>query len=115
MRRRSELCSFRFEDLVLNPNGKFGIRLNHSKTNQFGMGKLQPISKELHELIKDWEEVAIDGHILRGVKPSSDSTQKLSPGSVSIIFKILNRKQDSLLNYNCRGILFKSAGHSIYY
>lgn len=89
MRRRSEMCSFRFEDLVLNPNGKVGIRLNYSKTDQFGAGKLIPISKGLHELINDWKQIAIDGHILRGIKPNGALTQKLSPGSISIILQNL--------------------------
>ena len=89
MRRRSELCSFRFEDLVLHPNGKVGIRLNYSKTDQFGAGKLLPISKGLHELINDWQKIAIDGHILRGVKPNGALTPKLSPGSINIILRNL--------------------------
>ena len=89
MRRRSELCSFRFEDLVLHPSGKVGIRLNYSKTDQFGTGKLLPISKGLHELINDWKQIAIDGHILRGIKPNGALTQKLSPGSINLILQDL--------------------------
>ena len=89
MRRRSELCSFRFEDLVLHPNGKVAIKLNYSKTDQLGAGKLLPISKRLHELIKDWRQIAIDGYILRGIKPNGALTQKLSPGSVNIILRNL--------------------------
>ena len=89
MRRRSELCSFRFDDLVLHPSGKVAIRLNYSKTDQFGAGKLLPISKGLHELINDWKLIAIDGHILRGIKPNGALTQKLSPGSISIILRNL--------------------------
>ena len=89
MRRRSELCSFRFKDLVMHPSGKAGIRLNYSKTDQFGAGKLLPISKGLHELINDWKQIAINGHILRGIKPNGTLTQKLSPGSISIILRNL--------------------------
>ena len=89
MRRRSELCSFCFKDLVLHPSGKVAIRLNYSKTDQFGTGKLLSISKRLHELINDWQQVAIDGHILRGIKPNGALTQKPSPGSVSIILRNL--------------------------
>ena len=89
MRRRSELCSFRFKDLVMHPSGKAGIRLNYSKTDQFGAGKLLPISKELHELINDWKKIANDGHILRGIKLNGGLTQKLSPGSISIILRNL--------------------------
>ena len=89
MRRRSELCSFCFEDLVLHPCGKVAIKLNYSKTDQFGAGKLLPISKGLHELINDWKQIAIDGHILRGVKPNGTLTPKLSPGSVNIVLRNL--------------------------
>ena len=89
MRRRSELCSFRFDDLVLHPSGKVAIKLNYSKTDQFGAGKLLPISKGLHELINDWKQIAIDGHILRGIKPNDALTQKLSPGSINIILRNL--------------------------
>ena len=89
MRRRSELCSFRFEDMALHQNGRVGIRLNYSKTDQFGVGRLIPISKGLYELINDWKQIAIDGHILRGLKPNGALTQKLSPGSISIILQNL--------------------------
>ena len=89
MRRRSELCSFRFEDLLLHPNGKVAIRLYYSKTGQFGAGKLLPISKGLHHPINNWRQIVIDGHILRGIKPNGAPTQKLSPGSVNIILRNL--------------------------
>ena len=56
MRRRSELCAFKFEDIDQGPNGKPVIRLNFSKTDQYGSGKLLPISKELAELIFKWED-----------------------------------------------------------
>ena len=89
MRRRSELCSFRFKDLVLHPSGKVAIRLNYSKTDQFGAGKLLSISKGLHELINDWKKIANDGHILRGIKLNGALTPKLSPGSINIILQNL--------------------------
>ena len=83
------MCSFRFEDVIQYPNGKIGIKLNYSKTDQFGAGKLLPISKGLHELINDWKQIAIDGHILRGIKPNGALNQKLSPGSINIILRNL--------------------------
>ena len=89
MRRRSELCSFRFEDVIEHPNGKIAIKLNYSKTDQFGYGKLLPISGELCDLIKNWGKVATDGYILRGVKPNGKLSRKLSPGSISIILQNL--------------------------
>ena len=89
MRRRSELCSFCFEDLILHPSGKVAIKLNYSKTDQFGAGKLLLISKGLHELINDWKKIAIDGHILRGIKANGALNKKLSPGSINIILQNL--------------------------
>ena len=43
MRRRSELCNFRFEDIESLPLGRTAIRLRFSKTDQFGEGKLLPV------------------------------------------------------------------------
>ena len=51
MRRRSELCSFKFKDVDQAPNGKPIIRLNFSKTDQYGAGKVLPISEELFNLL----------------------------------------------------------------
>ena len=56
MRRRSELCAFKFEDVDYAPNGKPIIRLNFSKTDQYGTGKVLPISEELLNLIEKWKE-----------------------------------------------------------
>ena len=52
MRRRSELCAFKFDDICQAPNGKPAIRLNFSKTDQFGTGKILPISQELFDLLE---------------------------------------------------------------
>ncbi|TDG12886.1 hypothetical protein E2F43_15120 [Seongchinamella unica] len=56
MRRRSELCSFRFEDMSTLPNGRAALVLRFSKTDQTGVGKLIPISPELVELIEEWRD-----------------------------------------------------------
>ena len=56
MRRRSELCAFKFEDIDCAPNGKPIIKLNFSKTDQFGKGKVLPISEELLTLFGKWKE-----------------------------------------------------------
>ena len=57
MRRRSELCAFKFEDIDRAPNGKPIIRLNFSKTDQYGTGKVLPISEELLDLLEKWKEI----------------------------------------------------------
>lgn len=51
MRRRSELCSFWFEDIEVLSRGRTAIPLRFSKTGQYGEGKLLPISKDLVEAI----------------------------------------------------------------
>ena len=57
MRRRSELCAFKFEDVDCAPNGKPIIRLNFSKTDQYGTGKVLPISEELLMLLEKWKGI----------------------------------------------------------
>ena len=54
MRRRSEICAFRFDDVKTLPNGKHAMLLRKSKTDPFGEGKLIPISDELVEMINHW-------------------------------------------------------------
>jgi len=46
MRRRSEICQFKFEDLQYLSNYKHALLLRHSKTDQYNQGKIIPISKE---------------------------------------------------------------------
>ena len=68
MRRRSELCAFKFEDVRQAPNGKPAIKLNFSKTDQFGTGKILPISQELFDLLEKWRSMVSDeGFILRSI------------------------------------------------
>ena len=68
IRRSAELCNFRFENIEVLHNGKVGIRLVFSKTDQVGRGKLIRISAELHTLLQRWQErVGEGGYILRGV------------------------------------------------
>ena len=58
VRRRSELCNFRFEDIEALPRGRNAIRLRFSKTDQYGEGKLLPISGDLVQAIRDWQTMA---------------------------------------------------------
>ena len=90
MRRRSELCRFRFEDLEVLHNGKTGIRLRFSKTDQLGKGKLIPISPELYQAIIEWgENIGAGGFILRSVNRYGQVGGNLNPASVSRILKSL--------------------------
>jgi site-specific recombinase XerD len=90
MRRRSELCSFKFEDIDCAPNGKSIIKLNFSKTDQYGAGKVLPISEELLNLLEKWNEIVGDeGYILRSVNKHGHIGNNLNPASISTILKTL--------------------------
>ena len=90
MRRRSELCAFKFEDIDRAPNGKPIIRLNFSKTDQYGTGKVVPISEELLNLLEKWKEIVGDkGYILRSINRHGYFGDSLNPASISTILKTL--------------------------
>jgi integrase len=90
MRRRSELCAFEFEDVDSGPNGKPIIRLNFSKTDQYGTGKVLPISEELLGLLNQWKGIAgKQGYILRSINKHGDIGNSLNPASISTILKTL--------------------------
>jgi integrase len=95
MRRRSELCTFKFEDICQAPNGKPAIRLNFSKTDQFGTGKILPISPELFDLLEKWRSMISDeGYILRSISRHGHIGNNLHPASVSTILKGLQGNLD---------------------
>jgi len=88
MRRRSELCAFKFEDIDCAPNGKPIIRLKFSKTDQFGTGKVLPISEELLALLEMWKEIVCsEGYILRSINKHGHIGNSLNPASVSTNLK----------------------------
>ena len=90
MRRRSELCAFKFEDIECALNGKPIIRLNFSKTDQYGAGKVLPISEELLILIERWEAiVSNEGYILRSINKHGHIGNSLNPASINTILKTL--------------------------
>jgi integrase len=92
MRRRSELCAFKFEDIGKGANGKPAIRLNFSKTDQFGAGKILPISQELFDLIEKWRSMISDeGYILRSISRHGHIGESLHPASISTILKALQK------------------------
>jgi len=93
MRRRSELCAFKFEDISNAPSGKPIIKLNFSKTDQYGAGKVLPISKELLTLLNQWKDiVASENYILRSINRHGHIGENLNPASVSTILKGLQHK-----------------------
>jgi len=92
MRRRSELCAFKFEDICQAPNGKPAIKLNFSKTDQFGAGKILPISQELFDLLEKWRSMISDeGYILRSINRHGHFGNNLHPASISTILKALQK------------------------
>ena len=98
MRRRSELSAFKFEDICKGANGKPAIRLNFSKTDQFGTGKILPISQELFDLLEKWRTIISDeGYILRSINRHGHFGNNLHPASVSALLKGLQKamKMDS--------------------
>jgi len=94
MRRRSEICAFMFEDVKILPNGKHALLLRKSKTDQFGEGKLIPISDELIEMINHWQDriKQTDGYILRSFKRDLSVRESLDPAALNKILKTLQRK-----------------------
>ena len=98
MRRRSELCAFRFEDVCQAPNRKPAIKLNFSKTDQFGTGKILPISQELFDLLEKWRTIiSEEGYILRSINRHGHFGGNLHPASISTLLKALQKdlKMDS--------------------
>ena len=93
MRRRSEICSFTFDDLTEIPRRGPAIRLVKSKTDQEGASKLIPISHDLVNLILKWQAHSIpDGAILRSVDRHGNVGPQLRPGSVCTILNRLLAK-----------------------
>jgi len=90
MRRRSELCAFKFQDADCAPNGKPIIRLNFSKTDQYGTVKVLPISEELLNLLGKWKGIVdCEGYILRSINKHRQIGDSLNPASISTILKTL--------------------------
>lgn len=90
MRRRSELCAFKFEDIWQAPSGKPAIKLNFSKTDQFGTGKILPISQDLFHLLEIWRNmIREEGYILRSISRHGHIGNNLHSASIATILKAL--------------------------
>ncbi len=108
MRRRSELCSFKFSDRVTSPTGQHGLVLQFSKTDQFGRGKIISISDKLDDLLDTWQAVVGDeSYILRGITPNLKMTDQLSPASVNLILKRLQEEAELEINPSLSGHSFR--------
>lgn len=89
MRRRSELVSFRFNDLRVSASGDHGILLRYSKTDQHGHGRVIPVSSALANFLVVWKIYAGDGLILRNIRRNGLIGESLSPESINKILKRL--------------------------
>ena len=94
MRRRSEICQFKFEDLQYLSNHKHALLLRHSKTDQYNQGKIIPISNELSKMISIWSlTIGRDsGYILRSFKRNLSTNPLLTPTSINHILKHLKKQ-----------------------
>ena len=108
MRRRSELCALKFEDLELGNNLKPILHLRKSKADQESVARVIPISHELGSLIRGWQEKigAKSGFILRAVDKHGNVSRQLSPGSIQLILKSVSNS----INKSVEGTSF--SGHS---
>jgi len=82
------------DDVHLLPNGHPALLLKRSKTDQYGDGKIIPISNELDCLIEQWKrELKEDkGFILRGFKRNLKPNRQLNASSINTILKKLQQK-----------------------
>jgi integrase len=110
MRRRSELCKFRFEDIRVLPGQRYGIQLRFSKTDQMGRGKTLPITSELFEILKQWQEKVGNGLILRGIIRNKFITESLAPSSVNRILQDIQAKSDIHTEVKLSGHSFRVGG-----
>ena len=94
MRRRSEICQFKFEDLQQFGGDKYALLLRSSKTDQYSQGKIIPISTELFEMVSIWS-IKIgqnSGYILRSFRRNLSVRPSLTPASINQILKHLQRQ-----------------------
>ena len=92
MRRRSELCNFRFEDIESSPIKGYAIWLRKSKTDQFGEGHPIPVTARLFNLCMRWGQICGNkGPTLRGVDRHGNVSGRLNPGSVGSVINSLTK------------------------
>ena len=90
MRRRAELCSFRFEDIERRYDGRQALRLRFSKADQWGMGELLAMAPPLSELVQEWgESVGARGYLLRGSRTLYTGDRPLSPATINLRLRAL--------------------------
>ena len=78
-----------------------------SKTDQYGQGRLLPITDELYDLLNDWKSIVGNGYILRGINQHLQFTAQLSPATINRILKQLQQDADLKLNQELSGHSFR--------
>ena len=92
MQRRSELCALKFEDICQAVNKKPAIRLDFSKTDQFGTGKVLLISRKLFILLAKWRAlIGGEGYILQSINKHGHIARSLHPACISITLRALQK------------------------
>ena len=94
MRRRSELISFRIEDINWLPNETCCILLRRSKTDQQATGKWIHLTRETNVALKHWLDMSqlSEGFILRGITPAGNITTALCESRIPRIYKSLAKR-----------------------
>jgi site-specific recombinase XerD len=87
MRRRSELCRFKFEDILELPGNRYGIKLRFSKTDHTGRGKTLPLTEDIYDLLMKWKHKAGEGYILRSINKGNNIKASLEPSSINLIIQ----------------------------
>ena len=94
MCRRSELVSFRIEDIQidnLQNRAQMKVRLRRSKTDQELQGRWIFLSKRSADAMTLWIEQAKlkEGYLFRGINNAIDITPELKPSQINRIYKRL--------------------------
>ena len=92
------LITIKFLVLATGIPGCTSYRLNFSKTDQFGTGKILPISQGLFGVLEKWRTMISDeGYILRTINRHGHIRNNLHPASISTVLKGLQKdlKMDS--------------------
>ena len=110
MRRRSELCAFKFEDIRVLPGKRYGLQLRFSKTDQVGKGKTLPISEELYTLLIKWQKIVGDGFILRGIIKNKFIRPSLCPASINLILRDIQHRSRIKTEKTFSGHSFRVGG-----
>ena len=112
MRRRSELCNFRLEDIEYLTQDKVGIWLRFSKTDQFGKGKFIPITAALAGFIESWriKMNVNNGYIPREVTKTGRIKPCMRPSSINLRQKLLQRSATINQHAELSGQSFRVGG-----